>query len=360
MRLLKLTLANVAVVALLCVALEGFISSLLFAWDVVTERVTPERHHTRYDPDLGWVAIPNLFIPDMYGPGVFLRTNSHGFRGEREFTEAVPPGKVRMVCSGDSLTLGYGVDDDHSWCKLLESRDQRIESVNMGQSGYGVDQMYLSYKRDGGAVHHHVLLFAPIVDDFRRMQSSRVFGGYGKPLLTVENGSLVIKNVPVPARAYHVPWLTEVAQHLRSLRVTQALERLRGTQVGAGYTASRTEQNERTVEIVAKLLEDLKRVTEERSSQLVLIYLPTLLELSSDDAIFWGDVLERQSRALGIPYIDLVDEFRSLPFEEARTLYLPRDLGHFNNSGNEYVASMIYRGLWSFPEISRILTPGGH
>jgi hypothetical protein len=95
--------------------------------------------------------------------------------------------------------LGFGVDDDHSWCKLLESLDQRLETVNMGQAGYGVDQAYLWYKRDAGTIRHHVHLFAPIVDDFRRMESGTFFGGYSKPFL--EEGSLVVKNVPVPARA---------------------------------------------------------------------------------------------------------------------------------------------------------------
>jgi hypothetical protein len=111
----------------------------------------------------------DLFIPDMYRPGVSLRTNSRSFRGGREFTEAVPSGKFRVICSGDSVTLGFGVGDDHPWCKLLESLDQRLETVNMRQAGYGVDQAYLWYKRDGGAFRHHVHLFAPIVDDFRRM-----------------------------------------------------------------------------------------------------------------------------------------------------------------------------------------------
>jgi hypothetical protein len=139
LRLLKLAFANVAVLVFLGVALEGLLSTLLFTWDVVSDRVNPERRHTRYDPDLGWVAIPNLFIPDMYGPGVSLRTNSRGFRGGREFIEAVPPGKFRVICSGDSVTLGFGVADDYPWCKLLESLDQRIETVNMGDVPVSVE-----------------------------------------------------------------------------------------------------------------------------------------------------------------------------------------------------------------------------
>jgi hypothetical protein len=352
-RLLKLALVNVAVLALLGVALEGFLSAILFTWDVVTERVNPERQHSRYDPDLGWVAIPNLVIPNMYGPGVDLRTNSLGFRGAREYTAAVPPGKVRIICSGDSVTLGFGVDDDHSWCRLLEARDQRLETVNMGQAGYGVDQSYLWYKRDGGDLRHHIHLFAPIVDDFRRMQSSVFFGGYGKPLVLLEDGLLVVKNVPVPRQAFRIPWLTEAGQHLSTLRTAQLLQRLRRTTAHAPATPSQAGLNERTAPVVAKVLEDLKRVTEERSSRLVLVYLPTQSELDSDDAKFWGEVLAGQSKALGIPLINLVEEFKKLSDDELRSLY--RDPGHFSVAGNTYVAKLIYDSLTTLPEIARIL-----
>ncbi|MGH7369206.1 MAG: hypothetical protein ACREK9_22650 [Candidatus Rokuibacteriota bacterium] len=353
-RITKLVLANVAVSVLLFVAVEGLLSTLLFAWDVLNERVTPERRHTRYDAELGWVAIPNVRIPDIYGPGVYLRTNSRGFRGERELTEAVPRGKSRVICSGDSMTLGFGVDDDHSWCKVLESLDQSIETVNMGQAGYGVDQAYLWYKRDAAAFRHHVHLFAPIVDDFRRMQSS-VFSGYGKPLLAIEDGALVVKNIPVPARAYRVPWLTEVASHLHSLRAAQMLRRLRGQPALTPSAPSDAERNERTAQVVAKLLEDLKRLNEERASRLVLVYLPTLNDLDSDQGNFWGGVLERQSEALGIRFINLVEEFKKLPDEEAFALYPATDPVHLNPKGNEYVAKLIHRRLRTFPEISRIL-----
>jgi lysophospholipase L1-like esterase len=357
-RLRKFVLGSVGVFVLVFVATEGFLSILLVTLDLANERVSVTRRHTRHDAELGWVAIPNLHLPDMYGPGVYLKTNSRGFRGDRELTEAVPRGKSRVVCSGDSVTLGYGVDDDHSWCKVLELLDHRIETVNMGQSGYGVDQAYLWYKRDAAAFRHHVHLFAPIVDDFRRMQSSVFFGGYPKPLLVVENGSLLTKNVPVPAHAYRVPWLTEGARHLRSLRSVQVLHRLLRRPDRVAPSPSETEQNERTAQVVAKVIEDLKRVNEERSSSLVLVYLPTLSELDSEDANFWGAVLEHESKVLGIRFINLVAEFKKLHDEEALALYFPTDLGHFSTKGNEYVAKLIYRRLKTFPEISRNLFAG--
>jgi hypothetical protein len=203
----KFLLGNIAVFLLLAVLIEGASSLLLFAGRALRVRPIAERRHTIYDPELGWVNEANRRIPNMYGPGIYLTTNSQGFRGDRDFGEAVPLGKHRIICSGDSVTFGYGVDDDHTWCQLLTAMDSRLETVNMAQGGYGVDQAYLWYKRDGGRLRHDILILAPIKDDFLRMQFNS-FRGYGKPLLVLKDGALQVSNVPVPRRAYYVPWRT--------------------------------------------------------------------------------------------------------------------------------------------------------
>ncbi|MGH7414621.1 MAG: hypothetical protein ACREKJ_10520 [Candidatus Rokuibacteriota bacterium] len=351
---MTLILAGVGIPILVFILLEGLISTLLFSWEVLHEQVTPERRHTKHDAELGWVGMPDVDIADMYGPGVFLRTNRRGFRGSRDFTEAAPPGKRRVICSGDSVAFGFGVDDDHAWCRLLESLDGRLETVNMGLPAYGVDQAYLWYKRDAGRFQHHVHLLAPITDDFTRMQLSRRHG-YGKPVLALENGQLVVRNVPVSERRYLLPWVTERLQHLKMLRSWQMVERIsmRVTPTPGPDRVSKTERNERTASVLAKLLEDLKQVNASRSSTLVVVYLPTLD--SGPETAFWVSVLSRECRALGIPFIDLVEAFDGFPYEEVLEFFLPGDLGHFSVKGNQHVAKLIYDRLRSIPEVCRVL-----
>lgn len=57
-------------------------------------------------------------------------------RGDRD----VPPGRYASSARGGSFTLGYGVGDADTWCALLQTIDPRLETVNMGQAGYGLDQ----------------------------------------------------------------------------------------------------------------------------------------------------------------------------------------------------------------------------
>lgn len=205
---LRLIIGNIFALALLLLVVEGVASYLLFARDAMTTVPLAERQHTQYDPDLGWANMPNVNIQDMYGPGISLSTNSQGFRSDHDFDDSVPMGKFRIICSGDSFTLGYGVDNEHTWCQQLIALDTRLETVNMAQGGYGVDQAYLWYKRDGSSVKHDIQILAFITDDFYRMQRKK-FLGYSKPVIKIENGTLVVKNTPVPRVSYIFSFLRQ-------------------------------------------------------------------------------------------------------------------------------------------------------
>lgn len=353
-RLTILACGGLASVVLGFVLIEGLVSTLLFTWDIASEEVIPERRHTQHDSYLGWVGLPNVALPDMYGSGVYLRTNSRGFRGTREYTELVPEGKRRVICSGDSVTFGFGVDDDHSWCRLLESLDGRLETLNMSLPGYGVDQAYLWYKRDAGRFQHHLNVLAVITDDFTRMQLRRRHG-YAKPSLAVEDGELVVRDVPVPKRRYIVPWLTEALQHVRKLRSWQAALRLvRKLSPPRPDVVNAREQNERTALVLSKLLHDLKQLNASRSSRLIVVYLPQVHD-DEPHTRFWVSVLERECAALGIPLINLLEAFRGYSYQEAEELRLPGDPGHFSEKGNQRVANLVYDALRAIPDISRTL-----
>lgn len=156
-----------------------------------------ERKHTQYDAGLGWVNIPNLAISNLYGSGKHLHINNLGFRGRHPVADEVASEARRIILSGDSFTFGYGVGDEDTWGAGLARRFGHVEVLNMGLGGYGVDQAYLRYLRDGVTLDHDLHLFSFITEDFKRMTRPR-FMGYGKPVVTVREGRLVTEHVPVP------------------------------------------------------------------------------------------------------------------------------------------------------------------
>jgi hypothetical protein len=345
------------------IVMEGLASLALSFRDRRTVLWATGRKRSIHDSDLGWVNKPNTHIPDLYGPGRDVRINSQGFRNSHEFAPIAEGGRIRVICSGDSFTFGEGVDNDRTWCQLLGSLDPRFEPVNMGQTGYGIDQAYLWYKRDGLRFEHQVHVLSFITDDFYRMQSA-VFAGYAKPVLEVVNGGLVVTNVPVPRRSYYLTWLARHVKSLSRFRTVEFLNRaFRKLFVNADSTGPAQDAgNKKTREVLRKIFEDLNRLNEERSIQPVLVYLPTLHELMGhgNDPQEWVEFLRAETKALGIPLFDVMNDFRKLPAHEVVRMYNPEgQLGpnHFNDRGNAFVAEVIYEGLKNHPSIAQRPVP---
>jgi hypothetical protein len=329
--------------------LEGGSSLAVLALDLT--RVDGGKLHgstfMRYDSLVGWVSEPNVKLPNYYGPGAHLHTNSSGFRGTRDVANPVPQGRVRVICSGNSFAFGLGVGDDESWCHRLEAREPRLETVNLGQAGYGSDQAYLRYKRDGVPLDPALHVFTFIWDDIYRMQLDNQWG-YPKPRLALVKGNLQIENVPVPRGAYARPklygFMRSIRGAVRELRAIELIRRIRVWMAPAG--AEWTERglvssvaDSATWQVASAMLEDLSNDAAKRGAVLLVVHLP-----SGDDARFqstpWRQLARETARQKGLHYLDLTDSLEKLPPERVSTLYIPND-PHFSVAGNDWVAEEI-------------------
>ncbi len=347
------------------VLFEGMASTILFFRELIKPRQIAERVHTQHDELLGWVNLPDFFDEDIYGRGIYVRTNSQSFRNSKVFSTEVPPDKLRFIYSGDSFTFGYGVDNKHSWGALLASTRENIEGVNMGQGGYGVGQAYLWYMRDGIKLDHDVHIFAFINGDFIRMRS-KVFAGYDKPYLTLRDGKLRTENVPVPERTYRMPWLTnyrEIIENLRSFVLLRKIYRkvFPASEKNRNVFAPREDSNQLN-RVTLKIFENLRDVNRSKNSKLVLLYLPTEVDYRDRSLDEWRKYLADESRKRGIPFIDLIKEFRLLDEREVPKMFLSGKevsfrgaAGHYSNEGNRYVAGTLYEKLLSIPGIGERL-----
>jgi hypothetical protein len=290
-----------------------------------------ERKHTKYDAELGWVNVPSTHVPDLYGPGRSLTINTQGLRGKRGYAREVPPRMTRLLCSGDSFTLGWGVDDDDTWCAALE-RLPGVEAVNMGQGGYGIDQSYLWWRRDGGLLEYDVHLFAIIYEDFHRMRFDR-FQGYGKPTLKVENRVPVADGVPVPRRS-------------RPLAAAELLTRLAGRRA-ATETEPKLDALE-VGELAVRAIEAMRDGNAARGARLVVVWLPTLDQHRPGELDRLRIQFLERVRALGVDAIDLVPEFRGVSPDQADAMFLvePGAGGrHYSERGHEFVAARLAERL---------------
>lgn len=342
----RFALAIGAFILTLCLV-EGVSSAVLLLHELWREGrvVVAERKHTTYDRDLGWANAPGKVVQDMYGPGTSMHINGQGFRGTREVEREVPPGKVRVVCSGDSFTLGYGVDDEDAWVHRLGVLDAKLETVNMGQGGYGLDQAFLWYRRDGAALEHDVHVFAFISDDFKRMQHAS-FYGYPKPVLRVAEGELVVDGVPVPRFPYRFPFLTQNSSRFERLKTAELLHRLRGT------SSTRLVLDDRTLEATAlAVFEELARINSDKGSVLVAVHLPTR-RAHGNEPDEWSRLLAEELPRRGIHYVDLAADLRELPAGDVAALFIKRGevdypgaVGHYSAAGNLWAAETVLTRL---------------
>ena len=336
----KILLINVVVLGVLFALLEGGASLLFFANQI---RRTPhgEASYSRYDETLGWVSRPNVTLPDLYGNGVYLRTNSQGFRNDRDFARAVPSGKTRVICSGDSFTLGFGVNNDQAWCQRLAAINPQFETVNLGQGGYGLDQAYLWYMRAGATLDHQVHLFAFITDDFFRMESD-VFLGYGKPVLGIRNDSVVVTNYPVSRTGLLTRWRGNYAHAIGNLNIVNLARRLFAKPPES--EAAATARNQAMQKVVSRVFDNLDRANRQKNSRLVLVYLPGPGDYRiNDTTAAWRAFVQGEASRLGVGYVDMVAELKRLAPDSAVKLFAPNL--HYSVLGNEFVATTLVKEL---------------
>jgi hypothetical protein len=316
------------------VLVEGLASAVISAGLLFgsSGRLAQERY-ARYDPDLGWVSLPHVAIPDMYGPGAPLHTNASGFRGRAEVADVPPPGKVRVVCSGDSFTLGYGVGD----------------------------QSFLWYRRDGAALAPRLHLFAFIDGDFERMRSAR-FLDYGKPTLALRDGTLTVADVPAWRRPFWMPTV-RVREIVKRTKAYELAERLRRRAGGDAPTLAASpagpEDRARITDVALAVFDELHTLAQKTGGALVLVYLPTLIDCrlapdpgSSLGGLDWWKTIGPRAAAAGHRVVDLSDACRRLPGSEVDALFFPEGavqyygaVGHYTPAGNAFVASALAERL---------------
>ncbi|MGA2722299.1 MAG: hypothetical protein ABSG79_07770 [Bryobacteraceae bacterium] len=362
------TLRNVVfgflVAFLIFLLFEGVCSITLAIRDFAAAPIMAERLHTRYDSELGWSNVPGIYIPDMYGTSKYVKINSQGYRSNEDFSQKVPAGKLRVLCSGDSFTFGYGVSNDETWCQTLESRDRRLQTVNMGQGGFGADQIFLWYRRDIDRLNADVHVVAVIGDDFDRMQSDE-FLGYKKPVLRLDQGQLVAGNTPVPKGLWRAR-LVSIYQRLDQVRSISVLRRLirkfkRFTPArhdAASGVPSQSAAQQR--QVVLRMLDSFRDLDRSRNRVFVFVYLPTEGECYRSESKDWRQWIGAEASARSIAVIDLLPDFLALPVRQVGEMFIQQDStkyieakGHYSVAGNRFVAERIYSRLLSIPEVKR-------
>lgn len=123
----------------------------LYAWELVaSRRMVWEEHPT---PGAGYTLIKPGSHYEWQGIPVAI--NSHGLRGP-ETTYEKPPATFRVLNLGDSIVMGWGVREENTYGRRLESMlndgssgDLRFEVINAGVPGWNLENALAYLQAEG-------------------------------------------------------------------------------------------------------------------------------------------------------------------------------------------------------------------
>ncbi len=278
------------------------------------------------------------------------KINSLGFRG-REYNLHKPDGIFRIVVIGDSLTFGDGVEERYHFLTLLEKYYKNVEVLNLGVSGFGIDQELLFLKKKGFKFEPDLILaYVAHYADHRHMNTIR--WGKQKPMYLLKQGNLVLTNSPVPDPNNRVRDLLGETYYYKLRKIHKFLWRRVGLyffitkdlphrlhKAFDKFSQKRLENKVRKIrtredseefiraenEIGFALVSEMSRLCKEKGILFVLI---TKI-----------DKLNRQAQDNGIMTLSVKE---AIP----RSIYkISSELRHINPSGNGVLAWEIYRFL---------------
>lgn len=155
------------------------------------------------DDTLGWT-----FVATRKSEDGLSKTSAEGLRSATQ-GEVLRNGlgDCRVALVGDSFTFGDGVRFEDSWGYRLEQLlPKGCRVLNFGVGGYGVDQMYLRYKRDVPSWKPNLVILSFIDPDLDRTMSAygfliveeRAFPFMKPRFVLDQGGTLNIVNQPLP------------------------------------------------------------------------------------------------------------------------------------------------------------------
>jgi hypothetical protein len=113
--------------------------------------------------------------------------------------------RARVALIGDSNAFCFEVPFQDSWGYHLQRLlGADVQVLNFGVDGYGIDQMYLRYKRDVRPWKPRVVIIGFVEHDLERTMHVYPFVSLGwpgylvKPRFTLDHGELKLLNVPLP------------------------------------------------------------------------------------------------------------------------------------------------------------------
>jgi hypothetical protein len=346
---------------------------LPLSYDVeALDRLSEGGTYVRFDHDLGWVTAASTSVR---ADSTVYQTNAAGQRAEQEYSLEPPSEGRRLAAFGDSLTHCDEVDFSDCWTVRLEEEWPGAEVMNFGVQGYGVDQAWLRYRRDGRPylpcavlIDYFVENINRVVNRFRPFYSPTAGIALSKPRFLLDGDGLRLKPNPTTdlAQLRDPSWVErelgpDDAWYFPGTFAPDPLNTFVGVRIArsASYNQRRHsllrgeslyplyEVSPEAVKVVERVLLGFAAEVERNGATPIVVFFGGRRD-STDAAVDdipepYTPIVARLNEA-GVATIDLADVI--VPEVRRRgTERLFEENGHYSPQGNRLIASMLAERL---------------
>ena len=354
----KKCLFGLLAAGLILILLEGLTSVVWTACEMVSllsngPRVAElrEEYHCQYDPELGWENRPDVSLADFYGKGRSITINAVGLRSHDVLNASLGANPLRVVCLGDSFTLGHGVDDQQTFPFMLQERSAgKLHVSNLGQGGYSIGQNWLLLKRLAPEIKPDLVVCVFIVEDFLRLGVTRTANGFAMPQFEIVDERVQVTNTPVPNKLSPGSLIMQPGEVGNVLRRRSAIARTLALVLPEVAPVSLEDK------LISGLyiLREIKLICEQERCLMAFALTPTLPDLFDLESKVRfekvANLLDGYMALENIPYKNLRPAFLEQQ-ERSDELFLEEAFHHYSAAGNTIVADELQEWLGdSVPE----------
>jgi len=331
-----------------------------------------------HSPTLGWTIKPN-------GHSSLYRANAQGIRGDGDYRLASPEGVLRLAAFGDSFTHGDEVKNQDTWQEALMRVHQRLEVMNFGVGGYGLDQAFLRYQEEGVKYRPHIVLIGFMSGNiFRSVNVFRPFYAQGtdlplaKPRFVLQDGKLILIENPMKDLERYRDLLAQSKQilprlgthdyyfqrkykrggldFLSSVRLFKLVRYELLDQIHGATRRGFYNPNSEPFKVTAAIFDQFVDSVAREGSLPVILFFPhgwDIVRYRRDGRRRYAPMLEH-FRAKGYRYIDLLD------WLDAHARDVPVDRispDHYSPLGNRLVADAVWDYLQKDGLVDRVTKP---
>lgn len=309
--------------------------------------------YMKYDETIGWTAEPGTIKRHkntQLGFDVTYQINGKGFRGPA-YDESKPAGIYRVMVLGDSNGFGWGIPEDKYFAAIINNELKDVQVVNLSLSGYGTDQQYLRFIKEGMAYKPDLVIVQVTPNDFEEIQHP-FFNQKPKPQFALsENGDLTLMNVPVKPvgvkcqdfydNSLPLPFKDWLDWHSYAYNFFNekyfALKRK--TSKSQSAELSREVFSEKSVALFGKIISQLKIRLDGIGAKGLIVHASK--EVSENNYMAGSS----------LPVLDLYPKLSAYARENAVELYY-KDAIHWNEKGHRLIAEELKKAIEQSRSIS--------